>query len=166
MNDYEIIYMIKYNNDDDAFAFMLEKYEKFIWKKIHSMYVDDEEKNDFFQESMILLNKAIRTFDESYNKTFTRYFELILIRKLVSLKKETQQYVLREPSFFYQLASPETQRETIRLKFKDEKKHMVYQYYFENKRSIEYISQTLQLTKKQVYNIIYQIKQNIKKMNN
>ena len=63
MNDYEIIYMIKYNNDDDAFTFMLKKYEKFIWKKIHSMYVYDEEKIDFFQESMILLNKAIRTFD-------------------------------------------------------------------------------------------------------
>jgi DNA-directed RNA polymerase specialized sigma subunit len=47
----------------------------------------------------------------------------------------------------------------------DEKKQMVYQSYFENRRSIEYISQTLHLTKKQVYNIIYQIKQKIKKMN-
>lgn len=166
MNDYEIIYMIKYDHDEYALAFMIKKYEKFIWKKIHSMYVHDEEKIDFFQESLILLNKAIQTFDESYNKTFTRYFELILIRKLIALKKETKQYILRESSFFYQLESPETQTEKLELSFEDHNKQIVYQYYFENKRSIEYISQTLQLTKKQVYNIIYQIKQKIKKMNN
>ena len=166
MNDYEIIYMIKYNLDEYAFAFMLKKYERFIWKKIHSMYVFEDEKIDFFQESMIVLNKAIQTFDESFNKTFTKYFELILIRKLIALKKETKQYVLREATFFYQIESPETQTEHIELFFEDHNKHMVYQYYFENKRSIEYISQTLQLTKKQVYNIIYQIKQKIKKMNN
>jgi RNA polymerase sporulation-specific sigma factor len=165
MNDYEIIYMIKFNIDEHAFAFMLKKYEKFIWKKIHSMYVHEDEKHDFFQESMILLNKAIQTFDESYNKTFTRYFELILIRKLIALKKETKQYVLRESSFFYQLESPESKKETRQFTFDDEKKQMVYQSYFENRRSIEYISQTLHLTKKQVYNIIYQIKQKIKKMN-
>ena len=42
MNDYEIIYMIKYNLDEYAFAFMLKKYERFIWKKIHSMYVFED----------------------------------------------------------------------------------------------------------------------------
>lgn len=165
MNDYEIIYLIKFERDEYALAFMLKKYEKLIWKKIHSMYVSDDDKHDFFQESLILLNKAIHIFDESYNKSFTRFFEMILIRRLIALKKETQRMILKEPTFFYQLASPETHIEKITHTFKDQKKQIVYDHYFENKRSVAYISQTFNLTSKQVYNIIYQIKQTIKKMN-
>jgi RNA polymerase sporulation-specific sigma factor len=165
MNDYEIIYLIKHQRDEDALAFMLKKYEKFIWKNIHAMYVTEDEKHDFFQESLILLNKAIQTFDESYNKTFTRYFELILKRRLFALKKESQMYVVRESSFFYQLESPETKKEPDQPIFKNHQQQMVYFYYFESHRAIEYISNTLNLSKKQVYNIIYQIKKIIKKTN-
>lgn len=165
MNDYEIIYLIKYDHDEHALAFMLKKYERLIWKKIHHMYVGEEDKIDFFQESLILLHKAVQTFDESFNKSFTRYFELILVRKLIALRKETKQYVLKESSFFYQLESPATQTEKLTIVFDDKNKQIVYQHYFENKRSIAYISQTFHLSKKQVYNIIYQIKKSIQKMN-
>lgn len=165
MNDYEIIYLIKYQCDENALAFMLKKYEKFIWKNIHTMYVTEDERHDFFQESLILLNKAILTFDESYNKTFTRYFELILKRRLFALKKESQIYVIRESSFFYQLESPETQKEQDQPTFKNQQQHMVYFYYFECHRAIDYISNTLNISKKQVYNTIYQIKKIINKTN-
>lgn len=165
MNDYEIIYLIRSQRNEDALAFMLKKYEKFIWKNIHTMYVNEDDKHDFFQESLILLNKAIQTFDESYNKTFTRYFELILKRRLFALKKDSQQYVIREPSFFYQIESPETQKESLQPLFKNERQQSVYFYYFESHRAIDYVSETLNLSKKQVYNIIYQIKKIIKKTN-
>jgi RNA polymerase sporulation-specific sigma factor len=162
INDYEIIYLIKDHFHEDAFAFMLKKYEKFIWKNIHLLYVDEDNKYDFYQESIIMLHKAIQTFDECYNKTFTRYFELILKRRLYSLKKEVNHYVLKEPSFFYQLESPSTQKEDVVIQFDDERKQKVYELYFDSHRSIKYISETLQLTKKQVYNTIYLIKQKIK----
>ena len=113
INDYEIIYLIKDHFHKDAFAFMLKKYEKFIWKNIHALYLDEDNKYDFYQESVIMLYKAIQTFNERYNKTITRYFELILKRRLYALKKEINSYILKEPAFFYQLESPSTYKEEI-----------------------------------------------------
>lgn len=162
INDYEIIYLIKDHFHEDAFAFMLKKYEKFIWKNIHLLYLDEDNKHDFYQESIIMLYKAIQTFNERYNKTFTRYFELILKRRLYALKKEINSYVLKEPTFFYQLESPSTYKEETYIHFDDVRKQKVYELYFDSHRSIKYISETLQLSKKQVYNTIYLIKQKIK----
>ena len=44
---------------------------------------------------MTLLD-CIHTFDESKNKTFTKYFELVLYRKFITLKDKSSKYVLIE----------------------------------------------------------------------
>ena len=52
----------------------------------------------------------------------------------------------------------------MHIHFDDVRKQKVYELYFDSHRSIKYISETLQLSKKQVYNTIYLIKQKIKEV--
>ncbi len=85
-NDYELIYMIKDNNDA-ALNLMYEKYTPFIYMIIRDMNIYDKYKDDFLQEGYMSLNDAIRTYDMNYNKTFYKYFEVILRRRYYRLYK-------------------------------------------------------------------------------
>jgi RNA polymerase sporulation-specific sigma factor len=71
MNDYELVYLIRTQKDSIAFDFLFQKYKKFIWKYIHFMHIEYKEQDDFFQEGILTLYKAVETFDESRNKTFS-----------------------------------------------------------------------------------------------
>ena len=48
----------------------------------------------------MMLNKAIQSFDPSRNKSFTRYFELILKRQLYKMKNALPGYCLYETTDF------------------------------------------------------------------
>lgn len=88
MNDYELIYLVQNHRDGIALEYLFKKYKLLIWKYIHMYDVPYYERDDFLQEGYLMLNKAINLFDESKNKTFTRYFELILKRKFWALLKK------------------------------------------------------------------------------
>jgi RNA polymerase sporulation-specific sigma factor len=105
MNDYELVYLFKTQKDSIAFDFLFQKYRKFIWKNIHMLNIDQKEHDDFFQEGILMLHKAVQTFDESKNKTFTRYFELILKRHYYQLIHKLPKYLLYEDSNFMECFS-------------------------------------------------------------
>ena len=73
-NDYETIEKVK-QGDEEALEHLTTNYTDFIAKMIHAYrlhYMFD----DLHQEGIILLYKSVLAFDASFNKTFTRYFEM------------------------------------------------------------------------------------------
>ena len=83
-NDYELLYLIN-TGSDEALEIMLKKYEKLIYSMIHKFHVFNSNFDDAVQEARMSLLKSIRKYSEFENKTFTKFFELILERKLIDL---------------------------------------------------------------------------------
>ena len=114
-NDFEIIAKIK-EGDDEALEHLVEHYSDFIAKLIHS-YRLHYMFEDLHQEGLILLYKSVLAFDASFNKTFTRYFEMNFkrlmrghinrIRRRREITKQHREYIaetnhcVRENSAYY-----------------------------------------------------------------
>lgn len=163
-NDYELIYLIRENNEV-AMKVMIEKYSPLIWRVIRNMRIKSSELDDFYQEGLICLFKAIDTFDDSYNKTFTRYFEMIWRRRVLGLLRSStldyqriddfdsfgmESYVLEEMAFEYNIE--------VNLEKMDDFEKKVYLLYNIENYSIEYISNSLNVKRKKIYNTIEKIK--------
>lgn len=165
MNDYELVYLIRTQRDSIAFDFLFLKYKKFIWKYIHLMHIEYKEQDDFFQEGILTLYKAVETFDESKNKTFTRYFELILRRHFYHLIYKLPKYMLYEDSNFMSCFGYEEKKDDSDLidacsLFEKN----IYQYYFIEKQAVQKISDKLACEPKKIYNAIFRIKEKYKNM--
>ena len=91
-NDYELLYLISENNDW-ALDIMFQKYIPLIKARIRSFKIKYWNYDDFFQEGLIMLHRAIQTFNPESRKTFNKYFDLILQRKFIQiLKKESYHF--------------------------------------------------------------------------
>jgi len=163
MNDYELIYLIQSNHDHIALDFLYKKYEKFIWKNVHLLHIEEKEYDDFFQEGNLMLLKAVKTFNENKNKSFTRYFELILKRQFYMLVGRLPKYELNEELCMY-LGTSHMDEEIEHMVFKSELESQVYEMHFINNRQIKEISLLLETDCKSIYNTIYRIKEKYKNM--
>lgn len=163
MNDYELVYLIRHEHDHVAQEFLIRKYHRFIWKQVHLLGVDTREFDDFHQEGLMMLIKAVQTFNESKGKTFTRYFELILKRQFYQLKRTLPKHQLYENPDFYKgiVYLEETPLTEFGL---NEKEQIVYQAYFIEKQAIADIATQMNQNKKHIYNMIYRIREKYKKM--
>lgn len=165
MNDYELVYLIKTQNDSIAFDFLFQKYRKFIWKFIHLMHINYNDQDDFFQEGILTLYKAVETFNEAKNKTFTRYFELILRRHFYHLIYKLPKYLLYEDSNFmscFAYEDKEDDHELVQTCSEFEKE--IYQYYFIENQAVKKISDEMNCHPKKIYNAIFRIKEKYKNM--
>lgn len=91
-NDYELLYLI-YENDDTALDIMYQKYIPLIKTRIKGFRIKKWNYEDFFQEGLLALNKAIQTYNPMARKTFNKYFDLILQRKFIQiLRKESSHF--------------------------------------------------------------------------
>lgn len=161
MNDYELIYLIQTDGCEHALAFMYQKYQRFIWKQIHTLHLEQKEYDDFHQEGLLMLLKAIRSFNEKYNKCFTRYFELILKRHFYQLMKGLPDYQLYETTEFIK-DTVLFEEEAPYLTFESELESEIHQRYFVQKQSVRQIAQDTGYHIKQIYNAIYRIKSKYK----
>lgn len=168
-NDFRIIDQIQEGNSD-ALELMFEKYNPLISKKI-SYFNLGYMYEDMVQESYMLLYKSLLTYDLSYQRTFTRYFELNLERMMISyIKKsvrrseiffENTEYIKENnhsnaSSVYYELYRSEI--ESILLK----EEYDIFMLREIKNFSIGYISETLNIPSKKVYNTLYRAKQKIK----
>lgn len=161
MNDYELIYLFQTYQDEQAFEFLLKKYHRFIWKIIHTLHLEQKELDDFYQESILMLFKAATTFKEKYKKSFTKYYELILRRQLYYLKKKLPNILLSEESFFKDIIAPVViEEEEITLNHPKEQK--MFDLYFKRQLSVKEISKQENLSAKQIYNLIYRVRKQLK----
>jgi RNA polymerase sporulation-specific sigma factor len=157
MNDYELIYLIQNHQDGIALEFLFKKYKRLIWKYIHQYDVPYYEQDDFFQEGLIMLHKAVMTFNEEKNKTFTRYFELILKRRFWALLKRLPKHEIKEiPDIQggYIIYEEEIEYPDLKSKLEID----VFEMHYLKGESIKVISQKTGYTRKQIYNAIYRIK--------
>lgn len=166
LNDYELIYLVQDQQDMMALELLFNKYDFFIHKKISQFFIFDSDREDFHQEGLIMLNKAILSFKDNFNKTFMRYFEVILDRKFINLTKQKKRY----KNHVYEMLeaaihTPIYIEETVAIepvsKFKSALEESIYKRYFIQEQSIDYIAQETNLESKQVYNAIYRIKKKL-----
>lgn len=163
MNDYELIYLIQHEHDDHALNFMFKKYHKFIWKQVHLLHVEPKEQDDFHQEGQIMLFKALKTFNEAKNKSFMRYFELILKRHFYQMKRKIPDYTLYEHTDFCKGVTY-LEEEPLSIDLKSDLEKDIYEAYFMHRMTIEDIHKETSYSKKQIYNTIYRIKEKYKIM--
>ncbi|MBU1141028.1 MAG: hypothetical protein KKG64_00745 [Firmicutes bacterium] len=163
MNDYELIYLIQNEQDDIAMEFMFKKYHKFIWKQVHLLNVDSKEHDDMHQEGVLMLHRAMKAFDESKNKSFTRYFELILKRQLYRVKKNIPDYYLYDNTNFCKGASF-IEEDPIEITLSSQLEQDVHTLYFLQRKSVLEIARQTGYSKKQIYNTVFRIKEKYKIM--
>ncbi|MDD4077165.1 MAG: sigma factor [Bacilli bacterium] len=91
-NDYELLYLI-YEKDDIALDIMFRKYIPLIKARIKAFRIKPRNQEDFLQEGLLVLNKAIQRYNPDFKKTFTKYFDMILQRRFIQiLKKESKHF--------------------------------------------------------------------------
>ena len=165
-NDLELLDRIK-QNDEQALEIMIEKYKPLICSKIRDYRFPSSEQDDFLQEGIMVLTKAINSYRDDKDKTFTRYFELLLTNRFNSLYKKNKNYyanvILDEEKVNNTndiLVEVPNIIDDLNIKLsKLEKK--VYELYFLNHLKIKDIEEALNLSSKQVYNSIRRIREKI-----
>lgn len=91
INDYELLYLISEMNDY-AFEILCMKYAPMIKRRFKDLGISQRYYDDFFQEGLIMLNKAVKTYKVTSIKSFNKYFDLILQRKFFTLAKAINKF--------------------------------------------------------------------------
>lgn len=85
-SDEEVIKKIK-SGDEQALAYLLDKYKELVNMKVSKYFMIGAEKDDIIQEGMIGLFKAIKTYDASKNNTFKTFANICIERQLITAIK-------------------------------------------------------------------------------
>ncbi len=168
LNDYELIYLIRENNDV-ALNLMYKKYSIYIRKVIYEYRMDGSCKEEVFQEGLMVLNTAIKCYDTEYQKTFFKYFDLILRREFNRLYKKVKRYdipleevhviaKLEEPIVSYNVAIDDSVFEQLK-----EDELLIFNEIFINSKKCRDVAKENSLDIKKIYNVIQKIKKLIKK---
>lgn len=167
INDYEIIYLMQTYPEHEIINLLVKKYQNLIYKNIHLINAHKYEIDDFFQEGIITLHQTVLKFDEIFNKSFTRFFELILKRHLRRLKSKNKLVLFEDYSYIDALLvedSAEEKLDFLEDALKNELELVVYERYFILGHSVTTISKQTNFKAKQIYNAIYRIKDKYKKL--
>lgn len=169
-NDFEIIHEIREGNEE-ALSLMFAKYKNLISKKIGHFNLAYEY-DDMLQEGYMILYKSITTFNPDEGKTFTRYFDLNLDRKYISIVTKrvrrteifhsNQLYIFENnhnqsySTVYYDLYKKEI------AKLLTKREYMVYTLRELQNYSITYISDKMEIPEKTIYNSLHRAKLKIK----
>ena len=85
--DEENIRLIREENDNAAFEYLIKKYMGIVKKESRALYIIGAENEDIIQEGMIGLIKAIRSFDGSKGASFSTFANLCIKRQLITAVK-------------------------------------------------------------------------------
>lgn len=168
-NDYELLYLI-HDNSYEAMGMMFRKYEKLIYSKIYKYHFNNSLFDDLVQEAYLVLYKAINIFDSRFNKTFTKFFELLLDNKLIDLYKRfnkisylnydfNNEYDFNKINELDELLIKED--ETIFYNTLSKKEKEIYSLKFNKKMSVSEIHKLTKYDKSSISNTIQRIKRKI-----
>ena len=166
-NDYEVLYLMS-EFDEEAERIFYEKYLSMIKSGVCKLNVKDRYRDDYIQEGLYMLMVAIRTYDVNSDKTFNRYFELILMRRLKRLLLKERNYlnsveliedeqILCEPKKFVYLNNEENEESFLSTL---EKQVLILK---EKNYRPKDIAKALNCDVKSIYNCLYRIKEKIKR---
>jgi len=169
-NDYEILKEIREGNPD-ALKLMFDKYQGLIAKTIRRFNLTYDY-DDMMQEAYMIVHKSIRSFDPAMNKTFTRYVQLNIERRFISIVtkrvrrseifKHNSSYIYEhnhdtyQPSAYYELYK----KEIANLLTKRE--YLIYTLRELRNYSIGYIATKLDIKDKTVYNCLTRARRKIR----
>ena len=75
------------DGDDEALTALIQRYAPFVRMRAGAYGVKELDADDLYQEGMIALYKAIRTYDESYKSSFASYATLCIEHELYNVIK-------------------------------------------------------------------------------
>jgi RNA polymerase sporulation-specific sigma factor len=163
VNDYELLYLYQEGNVDLIFDFLVEKYKGLIWATIHKLKIWDYKREDYYQEGLICLYKAVQTYSTAMDKTFLRYFEIILKRryyKILSSQNINFEYYESMDIFVEHYRTPKTTITAQDLDHycKTPLEKLINKLYYGEVNTPRQISELTKLPIKSVYNAINRIK--------
>jgi len=164
-NDYELIELIKENNEE-AIDIMYQKYEGLIKNRVNRFKIKPSMFEDFVQEGRLALNKAIHTYKMDSNKTFNKFFDMVLQRRFITLLKQNQKdfynIVYVDDVFSLIQEDPhESLKDPLDENLMTELERKVYRYRFIEQFKPREIAQMLKIDPKQVYNACNRIKKKV-----
>ncbi len=172
-NDNEIVYLIQ-SGSEEAYIFLVSKYKKMIYSRIYKYKLKDID--DAYQEGIIALYNAALSFNKEINKTFNKYFEVVLTHRFFDIKRKMKldyEYFLSE-NIIKNTCCINESIETLSKKNRvDEiigvldvlntrEKNVFYEYYILNMQ-IDEIAMKENIDRQYIYYLIHEIKDKIKK---
>ena len=89
--DEDLVSLIKQENEE-ALDFLMKKYKELVVMKIAKYFIIGAEKEDIYQEGMIGLYKAIKSFKPDKDNSFKSFANLCIERQLITaIKSSTRQ---------------------------------------------------------------------------
>lgn len=88
LTDEQIIEKI-HKGDEEALAYILEKYKELVNMKVGKYFIVGAEKEDTIQEGMIGLFKAIKSFDSTKQNSFKSFANICIERQLITAIKSS-----------------------------------------------------------------------------
>ncbi|HPT89088.1 MAG: sigma-70 family RNA polymerase sigma factor [Acholeplasmataceae bacterium] len=170
-NDYELLYLVQ-ENCEEALEYLFRKYDNLIKMRIKAFKIKKKNYDDFYQEGLLALDKAIKTYDDRFGKSFNKYFDLILQRRFIQILRNEQKYVydtmyvedfyeiIEEPKVLYNLEYEEVLQNVEQNLSDFEKK--VFECRVKKNLSSKETAQLLNCSIRQVYNAMLRIRQKVK----
>ena len=164
-NDNELLYLIR-EKHDDALDIMFLKYSPLIKTRISKFRIQ-KDYEDFYQEGLIALNIAISRYIDLYDKTFNKYFDLILQRKFIQiLKKETNNFYnvvyFDELNFIHEEKEKYTSNKKYQIGMLSDFEKHIFKFYSEYNLKAGEIANKLNIDVRRVYNALNRIKKKIR----
>ena len=83
IDENQIVSLCK-TGDEEAFAYILEKYKNLVRMKAGELYVKGGDRDDLIQEGMIGLYKAVMSFNEDRETSFSTFATLCVHRQMIN----------------------------------------------------------------------------------
>lgn len=169
-NDYELLYLSSLGGEE-ATSIIFEKYSFMIKKMIARFSVPAYLHDDYEQEGLLMINKAIKTYKDNSKMTFTRYVELLIYRRFIDLeriKNKRPENLVSIDDIDYIIEQPEKEmllNETIDLSNLSELENKVYECKYLQGLNIKEICSKLEIKVSQVYSALERIKRKLKMKN-
>lgn len=171
-NDYELLYLVSMGNED-AQNILFGKYLFMVKKMISRFNVPSTAKDDYEQEGMLMINKAIKTYKHDSKMTFTRYVEMLIYHRFIDLERHKNKrneemvsldsidYIIDSSSntFLLQESSP------FDMSKLSEREHKVYELKFIKGLPSQRIAEELAISISQVYATTDRIKRKLRLQN-
>ena len=90
--DYQLIILVREQNDEEALTILLNKYSPIIGKIASTYYGVGYDYQDFFQEGRIAFVRAIETFDNNVNASFYAYSMTCVRNSMVSVYRKLKRH--------------------------------------------------------------------------
>ena len=86
LSDEELLSLINSDNKD-ALNYLINKYKELVYMKVSKYFIIGAEKDDLFQEGMIGLFKAIKSYKENKHNSFKTFANMCIERQLITAIK-------------------------------------------------------------------------------